>query len=358
MKNKRIRVLVAMSGGVDSSVSAGLLLKKGFDVLGITMRLPVTDLGMGDSRVRDAGKVADKLGIKHFVLDCKEEFKRCVIDYFTGEYINGCIPNPCAVCNSKIKFGLLMTKLKEYGADYLATGHYVRCGYDKVKKRYILKRGKDLTRDQAYFLFMLDQNQLSRVLFPLGELTKKKVRMMAVEFAPDVHDKPESRDVCFIANADYRSFIEVRGVNSGLKEGDIVNNKGEVVGKHKGVAFFTIGQRKGVGAHKTPHYVIRLDAGNNQVIIGKDKDLYKNELIAQKANLIDRKSIDKKIRVKAKIRYAHKEAYAVVFPLENNRIKVVFDEPQRAITPGQAVVLYDRDVVVGGGWIEKAGASE
>ena len=315
-----------MSGGVDSSTAAGILIRQGYEVIGINMRLPdtgeVSESGCcGVAGIDDARNVAQKLGIPFYALNYEKEFENEVIDYFYQEYMNGRTPNPCIICNEKIKF------------------------------RSLLKKGKDIEKDQSYFLFSLSQEQLSHSLFPLGNYTKSRVRELAREFGLKVHNKPASQEICFIPDNDYRRFLTVRFITDKFKPGLIVDKNGRILGKHRGIAFYTIGQRKGIGAYKKPFYVISINKEKNTIAIGEEKELYQDTLIAEKVNWIDRKKLNDSIKAKARIRYKHRESDAVISPLSDTKVKVQFNKPQRAITSGQAVVFYDGDTVIGGGWI-------
>lgn len=349
-----------MSGGVDSSAAACLLLRQGYDVIGISMRLfpplvshfPLPTSGCcGIQGIDDAKNVAQKIGIPFYALGYEKEFEDKVIKYFCREYENGRTPNPCIVCNEKMKFGSLLKKAVSLGAECIATGHYARTGYDKVKKRFLLRKGKDKSKDQSYFLFSLSQEQLSRSLFPLGNYTKNEVRQLAKEFGLRVHDKPASQEICFVENSNYHEFIKMRIPANKIKPGKIVDTKGNIMGRHKGIAFYTIGQRKGLGSYKKPFYVAAIDKKKNAVIISEEKELYRDTLFAENVNWIDRKGIKEPVKLKARIRYQHREIDSVVSHLSKGRVKVKFTKPQRAITPGQAVVFYSSDNVAGGGWI-------
>lgn len=340
------RIAVAMSGGVDSSVTAYLLKEAGYDVIGITM-----DLVEQKQSFIDASEVANKLGISHYVLDCKAEFEQKIISYFVTDYQNGRTPNPCVVCNSKIKFGFLLDKAKELGADYLSTGHYALIY--KTNNRYVIKKGIDTTRDQSYFLYLLSQYQLSHTILPLGEYKKKDVRKIAAELEIGVHEKPDSQEICFITKGNYYEFIRNK-LNKSLQPGPILDKKGKVLGQHQGIALFTIGQRRGLGiAVGSPLYVIAIESDKNAIIVGQETDLYSNSLVAKDVNWIAIKKLEKEMEIMAKIRSFHPGTKAIISLLDNDKIKVEFVEPQRAITPGQSVVFYKDDVVIGGGVIEK-----
>lgn len=351
------RVLIGMSGGVDSSVAASLL-KKRYEVIGVHL-----NLGCALDTREDARDMATKLDIPLYSLNLKREFEKKVIDYFVKEYSEGRTPNPCVVCNRAIKFKALLKKTKELGADYIATGHYAKVVYSGRKKRYLLKKGKDRKKDQSYVLCGLDQKQLEHTLFPLGNLTKEEVRERARKLR--IHNRPSSQEICFVPNADYRRFLETRinlsadkaGTNkehetTRIREGLIVDREGKVLGRHKGIAFYTIGQRKGLGiALGKPLYVVAIDSDKDVIVVGSEEEILKGELIAKDVNWIAIDGLKRPRKVKAKIRYQHREAEALITPLSGNRIKAKFEKPQRAITPGQAVVFYDKDVVLGGGWI-------
>lgn len=376
--SKKKRVLIAMSGGVDSSVAAFLLKQeKKYDVIGVSFKLFAES---HIQNIRDAQAACEKLGLPFYSFDYTKEFREEVIDYFCAEYVNGRTPNPCAVCNEKIKFAQIFDKAETMGADYIATGHYVKKTLNKKNNRYTLKKGKDKSKDQSYFLFSLSQEQLKRALFPLGDCTKEEVRRLAGKIGLETRGKPESQDICFISGRDYHEFLKEHLGNIYMP-GLIVNSKGETVGEHKGIPFYTIGQRKGLGphpvrnkspraavapkarisngAHKKPVYVIRIVQEKNVIVIGEENELYTDSLIAENVNWIaiepstlNRTCSGSGLKIKAKTRYKSKEAEVVVFPAGRNTVSVKFKKPQRAITPGQAVVFYDKDTVVGGGWIK------
>ncbi len=354
------KVIVGMSGGADSSVAAALLKNQGHEVVGISMEIwdgegEIDDTkrhgcyGPGEKEdLESAIEVAEILGIPFYTIDLRKEYKSTILDYFCNEYLAGRTPNPCIRCNRRIKFQALLEKARDNGieCDHFATGHYARIELDENRKRYLLKKARDTQKDQSYFLSSLTQEQLKRTLFPVGEYTKKEVRKMAADFGLGVENRAESQD--FIEGG-YLLFIEARA-----QPGSIIDKHGNVLGQHRGIPYYTIGQRKGLGvAAEKPLYVIEIDAEKNAVVVGGKEAVYSDELIASGLNWIAINEFSESIDVKAKIRYNHKEADATVSPLGEDRVHVKFSEPQMAITPGQAVVFYDGDVVVGGGTIEK-----
>ncbi len=353
------KVLALMSGGVDSSVAAASLVHQGFEVIGITINV-WREYGSADdtgrrccsaAEMEDARRVCSRLNIPHYVSNAKSAFLKHVVQPFCEEYLRGRTPNPCVVCNTEIKFGLMLRRARALGAACIATGHYARLQRDNATGRSLLLKGRDPVKDQSYFLYNLRQNQLQHLLFPVGEFTKEQVRRRARELKLPVAEKPESQEICFIPGNDYRGLLE-RMTPQGLKPGFIVDREGRTLGKHKGIAYYTIGQRRGLGiAHPRPLYVIGLDVDRNTVIVGTSEQLWNDELVAEKVNWISIKEIRKPIRLNARIRYKHKESPATVSPLERGAVRVRFDKPQPAITPGQSVVFYDGDVVLGGGII-------
>ncbi|MFP4081502.1 MAG: tRNA 2-thiouridine(34) synthase MnmA [Candidatus Aminicenantes bacterium] len=361
---KRERVIVAMSGGVDSSVAAALLQQQGYEVMGVTMdlfslprdycRSEKLRSCCGWKAVEDAHRVATLLGIPHYVADLKKDFEKKVISDFCEQYVRGRTPNPCIRCNQYIKFQVLMDRAEKLDAHYLATGHHARIEYDSQTGRFHLKKGKDREKEQSYFLYPLTQNQLSRTLMPVGHFTKRQVRGKAHDFGLPVAQRPESQEVCFIPDHNYSAFLQKR-MPQAFRSGPIVNVEHEILGYHQGIAHFTVGQRRGMGlAAPHPLYVVEIQGDKNRIVVGRDEDLHKRELIASHIHLISGERVEKSLAVKAKIRYKHQESKAVLFPLDSTKARVWFKSPQRAITPGQSIVFYDGDIVVGGGIIEKA----
>ncbi|MEW6242672.1 MAG: tRNA 2-thiouridine(34) synthase MnmA [Bacillota bacterium] len=351
----RTKVLVAMSGGVDSSVAAALLLEQGYDVIGVTMQIWPRSGAEHRSgccsldAVEDARRVADLLGIPYYVLNMRDVFAATVIDYFCDEYLHGRTPNPCIACNRYVKFDALMKKADALEADYVATGHYARI--ERLGERWVLKRGLDRAKDQSYVLYPLTQQQMKRVLFPLGEYTKEKTREKARALGLRTAEKPESQEICFVPNDDYGEFLKSRRPGEIMK-GPILDEQGNRLGTHGGVAHFTIGQRRGIGISSPyPLYVLRIEPNRNAIIVGPRESLYRSALICEDLNWISVEGIDAPMRVHAKIRYTAPEAPATLFPCGRDEVRVEFDEPQFAITPGQAAVFYHGDTVVGGGTI-------
>lgn len=357
------RVAVAMSGGVDSSVTAGLLKQQGYDVIGITLRLWEEDPACtidnvhaccSLSSVDDAKAVASVLGIPHYTLDFRDIFRRDVIDYFVDAYVHGRTPNPCIACNKFIKFGLLWEKAKQFGADFLATGHYARIVKDEGTGIYSLLRGTDRRKDQSYVLYQLTQDLLPHLLFPMAGLEKAHTRELAKEWGLPVFNKPESQDICFIPDNDYKGFLrhERKGI---FKPGDFVDQSGRVIGRHKGIAAYTIGQRRGLnlGGPGGPYYVTALDVAHNRVVVGSEQDLFSKTVHAGEATWVEQ-APSAPFRALGKIRYAAREAACTVYP-DGDSLRVEFDDAQRAVTAGQALVLYDAETgerVLGGGVIQ------
>ena len=342
------KIAVAMSGGVDSSVTAAILKEQGHDVIGITMELSDCSAGA----VADAKLVADFLGIEHHVADFSQLFQEKVIDYFLSEYAAGRTPNPCVACNPNVKFGGLIAEAQKYGCDYLATGHYAKVFYDANTQRYNIAKGSDDHKDQAYALYRLTQQQLAHVMTPLGGWNKTDTRAEAAKRNLPVANKPESQEICFVPDDDYKNYL-VQHRPELKHPGDIVDTKGNVLGQHNGIAFYTIGQRKGLGiAYPEPLYVIRLDAGKNQVIVGSNKEVFTKGLVANQLNWVSVADVTEPVEALAKIRYGAKEAKAQLLPNGDGTLKVLFPEMQRAVTPGQSVVFYEADGrVLGGGII-------
>lgn len=355
MSSNKPRICVGMSGGVDSSVAAWLLKKQGYDVVGLTFRnwpqdciSRAEDKCCGPQAVTDARMVAHCLGIPHYVVDEIDSFQRDVIDYFVSEYKNGRTPNPCIVCNEKVKFGSLLKKAQMLGAEMIATGHYARIVRNG---RYELRKGIDPGKDQSYFLFSLRQDQLARALMPLGELTKEETRAIAGQMGLKTAEKVESQEICFVPGKDYGRFLR-EGANLPGKGGEIVTRDGKVLGRHAGIQYFTIGQREGLnlGGQPRPLYVVELQAKTNRVIVGPSDELLRSGFELSDCVWHDDEATER-MEVTVKIRSNHEGCPAVVERLSDGRARVQLRQPQRAVTPGQAAVFYRGDVVLGGGWI-------
>lgn len=352
-----------MSGGVDSSVAAALLKEQGYEVIGVTMKLfslpeeycrsESLRSCCGWKATEDAHRVAISLGISHYVFDFRDYFEKRVISDFCEEYARGRTPNPCIRCNEYVKFDALWKKAKVLETDYLATGHHARIVYDSQSGRYLLKKGKDRGKDQSYFLYCMTQDHLSRTLMPVGGFTKKEIREKAKKLSLPVAQRPESQEICFVPDNDYARFLQDR-IPDVFRPGPIIDAENRVLGQHKGVIHYTIGQRKGLGiAAPHPLYVLSIQKDKNTVVVGPAAQLLESTLSASRVNLVSAEKIKKPLSVKAKIRYKHKEARALLTPLDSGRMWVEFEKPQRAITPGQSVVFYDGEVVVGGGIIDR-----
>lgn len=345
----REKVVVGLSGGVDSTVCAYLLKQRGFDVIGVTM-----DLWPGensDNAIRDAKKVSEKLGIPHHVLNFREEFKDKVVDNFIESYFMGLTPNPCVVCNRYVKGEALLQKAYELGARRIATGHYAKVEKHPVSGRYAIRNSKTAQKDQTYALYRLTQEQLKAMVLPIGDYTKEEVRKIAEEIGGFIAHKSDSQDICFIPDGDYSAFIVNQRGKSG-KVGDFVDLEGNALGKHKGVIHYTVGQRKGLGlAFGKPKYVYRVDPKLNRVVLCDNEDLFQKKLYAGQLSYMAFEKFENGMRLQAKIRYGNKMAWCTVNMMGEDRLECIFDDPQRAITPGQSLVLYDGEYVAGGGII-------
>jgi tRNA-specific 2-thiouridylase len=357
----KTRVVVGMSGGVDSSATAALLLEQGYDVVGITLKLwpqdcvsRAEDKCCGPQAVMDARAVCHRLGIPYYLIDEAGEFQKHVIQYFADEYKSGRTPNPCVMCNQNLKFGRLIGRADQLGASYIATGHFARVEKSLNGERSLLRRGKDLRKDQSYFLFSLRQDQLARALFPLGEKSKADTREVARHCRLKTADKEESMEICFVPDNDYGEFLQkARLVEK--HRGEIVDLNGNVLGHHDGIEFYTIGQRKGLGISSArPLYVIELDAATNRVVVGDDSALERDEFIADRCNWIPFDRPPESLEATVKIRYNHPGTAATLTPLSADKVSVKLHAPQRAITRGQAAVFYQDDLVLGGGWITRS----
>jgi tRNA-specific 2-thiouridylase len=369
MENSKT-IAVAMSGGVDSSTVAAMLRAEGHAVVGLTMQLwnqrrlaghegmPEAVQGRCCSLddVYDARRVAETIGIPYYVVNHEERFERDVVQPFVQDYLSGRTPIPCSLCNNHLKFDQLLIVARQIGADTLATGHYARVEFDEGRGRWLLKRPADLAKDQTYFLFGLTQEQLSRTIFPLGGMTKPGVRELARSHGLALAEKPDSQEICFVPGGDYKRFLDAylaeRGEALPDTSGELVTSDGRVIGEHHGIHNFTVGQRKGLGvATGYPLYVIQIKGDAGQVVVGNSEELYSKTLRVRRANLIAVEDLNEPMRVAAKIRHRHEPASASLEKSGDEELVLTFDQPQRAITPGQAAVFYDGDVVVGGGWI-------
>jgi tRNA-specific 2-thiouridylase len=357
---KKTRVVVGMSGGVDSSAAAALLVEQGYDVVGVTLKLwpqdcvnRAEDKCCGPQAVTDARAVSHKLDIPYYLVDEAEEFQQQVINYFAEEYKAGRTPNPCVLCNEKLKFGTLIRRARQLGAEKVATGHFARVELSADGTRHLLKRGRDPRKDQSYFLFSLKQEQLARALFPLGELTKSDTREIARDCELKTAEKEESMEICFVPDKDYGGFLQQANLVQ-KHPGDVVDLHGRVLGRHDGIEFYTIGQRKGLGlSSPKPLYVVELDAQHNRVIVGDESMLDRAEFAVERCNWIPWDTPPASIEATAKIRYNHPGTAATITPTADGGAQVRLHTPQRAITPGQACVFYQDDLVLGGGWIKR-----
>lgn len=348
------KVLLGMSGGVDSSVAAIILQEQGYEVHGVTLQLWNNPLEKEDSNiVVEAKKVCDKLGIKHYVLDGKKQFQEHVIQDFICQYKNSRTPNPCIECNKYLKFGYMYQLAEELGIEYLATGHYAKVEYSEQYKRYAIKKADNEAKDQSYVLYNIPKEIVSKLVFPLAQINSKEdIRKIARDHGLEVANKPDSEDICFIPDGDYKKFLEK---NSDIKpkEGNIVNKQGEILGRHQGLYRYTMGQRKGLGiAYSEPLFVIGFSPERNEVIVGTEKDIYQKEMLVDQINLLLADKIEEPMKVMVKTRYSSKKYSATIEKVQDDLIKVIFDEPVARITPGQSAVFYIDDMVLGGGKIK------
>jgi tRNA-uridine 2-sulfurtransferase len=369
-----MKIAVAMSGGVDSSAAAAILKEQGHELVGFTMQLwnqrrgistdengdPLPSRCCSLDDVYDARRVAESLGFPFYVLNLEREFEESVVEPFIASYLDGETPIPCVACNSRLKFASLDKMAVSLGCDKVATGHYARVEYDEAANRYRLFRGRNYAKDQSYFLWELTQEQLSRAYFPLGEMHKKAVRNIARDAELYTAEKPESQEICFVPDGKYSEFIDRYLEHEGRSgemplAGDIVTTSGRVIGTHGGIHRYTIGQRRGLGiANETPLYVTQIERAKNQIVVGDEKELESTEFIAKGVNWISFDEPAEPVRAKVKVRYRHDPAPATIYAVPDRRARIVFDEPQRAITPGQATIFYDGDEVVGGGWLVRS----
>ena len=350
------KALIAMSGGVDSSVAAYLMQQQGFECIGCTMKLYQNeDAGISKSHtccslddVEDARAVAYKLGMQYYVFNFSDKFKETVIDKFVACYTNGLTPNPCIDCNHYMKFDKLFERSRLLNCDYIVTGHYARI--EKQGETFVLKKAIDGTKDQSYVLYMMNQYQLSRILFPLGEMKKSEIRKIAGENGFVNADKPDSQDICFVPDGNYSGVVELHSARP-VSPGDFIDKTGRLLGRHRGIIHYTIGQRKGIGAYGRPMFVMKIDAENNTITLGEKGMEFSNELTAYDVNFVSGEFPKENMLITAKVRYQAPPAAAMLCPQKDGTVKLMFPEPQRAVTPGQAVVFYDGDIVLGGGTV-------
>lgn len=344
------KVLLGMSGGIDSSVAAFLLQQDGYEVVGTTLKM-FKDSNCSTTQINtDAKKVSDFLNIKHHTFDVQMDFNKYVIEYFISEYESGRTPNPCVICNRYVKFEGLLEKAKQLGINYISTGHYA--SVEKKDGRYLLKKGVDSKKDQSYFLYNLSQEQLSRVIFPLGKYRKEEVKEVAKKINLPTKSKAESQEICFIRDNDYKKYISQKS-NTVLPQGEFVDIQGNILGYHRGILNYTIGQRRDLRISTgKPMYVLSIDADSNQIVLGSNNELFSKELTVKNLNWMIFDTLKESMEVKSKIRYGATETDSVIHPIEKGKVKVIFSQPQRAITRGQAIVFYKNNFVVGGGIIE------
>ena len=351
------RVAMAMSGGVDSSVAAVLLKEQGHEVIGLHMKLyhgpenetrPKSCCSLDEAI--DARAACHRLNIPFYVLDCQKEFRESVIDYFVEEYSRGNTPNPCVMCNKEIKSNLLLKKVDELDCDYLATGHYAKIRFNPLIRRQQLMRPQDLRKDQTYFLHSIPADELHRLMFPLADIIKPEVRKIARKLNLSAANKPDSQEICFVPK-DYRNFLK-QELNEVPEHGEFISVSGEVLGEHLGLPFYTIGQRRGLGlSDSTPYYVVKIDKVKNRIVLGKEEDLYSKTIFVSGVNWLSISPPKEKLLVTAKLRYSHQGVAASVFPESDNKVRLELDVPERAVTPGQAAVFYQDEILLGGGWI-------